>query len=408
MEGNQLAHAASLAVIDMPGSFNPVCIYGGTGSGKTHLLHAIAHGTTERNPSVRVACVSSEDYTDELSRSLWKSDLLQFRERYRDTDVLLLDDVQVLADKPRAQEELLHIFDSLYAYKKQIVLTSSDLPRGIQKLEERLRSRLEWGLSAQLKPADLESKVAILKRLAEIERISLSGAVARYIASKTNSDIRLLESALMRIVALASLRGVYMGLELAREVMSDLEREVLAGDLKKRIEVVDVSNHIVEMLREDSSYIYQLSPEKFELLICDRLSRMGFEVERVGNTYARDGGVDIVAWPKAPSPFPYLLATQVKHHRNASRKTGPDVVKNLQAVVASQPFQAGLLITNTSFTPTARWFAESRPHLVRLRDFWDLKRWIWDNFIDEAEWREIPARVELCPGVVINIPSKSQ
>jgi hypothetical protein len=180
----------------------------------------------------------------------------------------------------------------------------------------------------------------------------------------------------------------------------DLE---IAESYGRRVYLLDVFPQILDILRKDYSYIYQLNPDQFELLICDRLSKMGFEVERVGSIYSPDGGVDIVAWPKNPTPFPYLLATQVKHHKKPSKKTGPGVVKELQAVVASQPFQAGLLVTNTCFTPNAQWFAAHQSHIIRLRDMYDLKRWIHNNFTDEAEWREIPHEIELSPGIRIKL-----
>jgi len=159
------------------------------------------------------------------------------------------------------------------------------------------------------------------------------------------------------------------------------------------------------MLRRDYANIHQLSPESFEIFICDRLDKMGLDVARVGSTYKPDGGVDIVAWPRKPAPFPFLLATQVKHHMRPSKKTGPDAVKDLQAVIASKPFHAGLLVTSTSFTPSAHWFAANHPHIIRLRDMKDLQRWIWNNFTDDEEWREIPSSIELAPGVNIKIDS---
>lgn len=186
--------------------------------------------------------------------------------------------------------------------------------------------------------------------------------------------------------------------------MSYFFREEAAESYGKRIYIVDAGLQLLEILRKDYSYIHQLSPDQFELLICDRLSKMGFEVERVGSIYSPDGGVDIVAWPRKPSPLPYLLATQVKHHRLPSKRTGPNAVKDLQAIISTQPFQAGLLVTNTTFTPNAHWFAKHRSNIVRLRDMQDLKRWIWDNFTDKEEWRDIPSEIELSPGVTVKLP----
>jgi MraZ protein len=175
----------------------------------------------------------------------------------------------------------------------------------------------------------------------------------------------------------------------------------------KQIEIVPASAQLLELLRENLANIYNLSPENFELFICERLDRMGFAVQRVGTIYVPDGGVDIVACPRTPTTFPYLLAVQTKCYRSPGRKTGPGAVKDLQAVVARQPFQGGLLVTNTSFTPDATWFAANCPHIVRLRDIGDLERWIADNFLDEAEWRELPRQIELRPGVFVPIPRYS-
>lgn len=169
------------------------------------------------------------------------------------------------------------------------------------------------------------------------------------------------------------------------------------------VHVVSVSAEMLRILRDDISQIHSLSPDQFELFVCDRLCRMGFEVERVGSVYTPDGGVDVVAWPKEAT-FPFLLAVQAKHHRSANRKTGPGAVKELQATIEHGPFQAGLLVTSTTFTPSARWFASNRPQLVRLRDIHDLSRWLQDRFLDDAEWREIPARIELAPGVFVELP----
>jgi UDP-3-O-[3-hydroxymyristoyl] N-acetylglucosamine deacetylase len=166
------------------------------------------------------------------------------------------------------------------------------------------------------------------------------------------------------------------------------------------VEVIDVSPHLLQLLREDIRVLNQLNPDQFEGVICNRLDRMGLDVQRVGHVNARDGGVDIVAWPR--EGFRFLLAVQAKHHRY-SRNTGPEAVKNLLATVNTGPFQAGMLVTNTTFTPHAKWFAAVRPHLVRLRDIADLSRWLMDDFLAEETWREIPTRITLAPGVVVDL-----
>jgi hypothetical protein len=134
---------------------------------------------------------------------------------------------------------------------------------------------------------------------------------------------------------------------------------------------------------------------------------MGYEAERVRHTFARDGGIDIVFWPKRACPIPFLGAVQVKHHRSSHRKTGPTPVRELVGVMGTLPFQIGLLVSNTSFTADAQWYAENQRAIIRLRDMSDLKRWIASNFTDEAEWRELPALIELCPGVIIDISKKA-
>lgn len=171
-----------------------------------------------------------------------------------------------------------------------------------------------------------------------------------------------------------------------------------------KIRVVPATQQILELLRKDIKQIFNLTADQFEMLVCDRLYEMGFAVERVGSVYARDGGVDIVACSRDRSAFPFIIGVQAKHHKHPKYKTGPSPVKELQTVIDTQPFNAGLLVTNTTFTPHAHWFAEKRHNLIRLRDLIDLSRWIMDNFLDEEESREIPEEIELCPGVRIRIP----
>jgi DNA-binding NarL/FixJ family response regulator len=172
------------------------------------------------------------------------------------------------------------------------------------------------------------------------------------------------------------------------------------------VEILEFSEHLLSSLRADSAEIYKLTDEQFERLVCDRLRAMGMGAERVGSVYSSDGGIDIVAWPDSPAAFPFLLAVQAKCHRDKSRKTGPAAVLELQSVVRNLPFQAGMLVTNTTFTPNAKWVASNRPHLVRLRDHADLRRWIMGEFLDDTEWREIPDFVEYAPGRKLWIPRK--
>jgi hypothetical protein len=170
-----------------------------------------------------------------------------------------------------------------------------------------------------------------------------------------------------------------------------------------RVELVGIGAILSEQLTNDPSLLYRVSPEEFEEFICDRLFAMGFEPRRVGATNRKDGGVDVLFWPRLSGAFPFLGAAQVKHHRDTHIKEGPGTVRDFAGTIAGHPFNAGLLITNTSFTPDAEWFAREHAKLLRLRAFNDIRRWLFNNFGDEAEWREVPTSIELCPGVVIKI-----
>jgi chromosomal replication initiator protein len=227
---NQFAHAAALAVVDMPSkTYNPLYVYGGVGLGKTHLMHAIGQAIKSRNVNLRLTYISSEKFMNELINAIRYDKTITFREKYRNIDILLMDDIQFLAGKERTQEEFFHTFNALYDAQKQIVISSDCPPREIPTLEERLHSRFEWGLIADIQPPDLETKVAILKRKAEIEKIDLPDNVALFIASKIKSNIRELEGSLVRLVAYASLKGLPIGLELAQEVLKNIIDEESDG-----------------------------------------------------------------------------------------------------------------------------------------------------------------------------------
>ncbi len=223
---NQFAHAASQAVSESPAkTYNPLYIYGGVGLGKTHLMHAIGHAIKGRNRHLRLTYISSEKFMNELINAIRYDKTLNFREKYRSIDILLMDDIQFLAGKERTQEEFFHTFNALYDAQKQIVISSDCPPREIPTLEERLHSRFEWGLIADIQPPDLETKVAILKRKAEIEKIDLPDNVALFIASKIKSNIRELEGSLVRLVAYASLKGRELDVDLAQEVLKNIIEE---------------------------------------------------------------------------------------------------------------------------------------------------------------------------------------
>jgi chromosomal replication initiator protein len=238
--GNQFAHAAARAVAERPSkAYNPLFLYGGVGMGKTHLMQAIGHEVKQLNPEASISYVSSEKFTNEMINSLRYDRMSSFRDKFRTVDVLLIDDIQFLAQKERTQEEFFHTFNALHESMKQIVIASDRPPKELAEIEDRLRSRFEWGLIADIQPPDLETKIAILQKKAETERVVLPGDVAQYIASNIRSNVRELEGALIRLIAYASLTGVDINLVTTQQVLKNFidqqSRKVTIEAIQKQV-----------------------------------------------------------------------------------------------------------------------------------------------------------------------------
>ena len=237
---NQFAHAASMAVANQPGDhYNPLFIYGGVGLGKTHLANAIGHRAVNNRASLKVFYLSSESFMNELIGSLRRDRMDEFKIKFRNIDVLIIDDVQFIAGKERTQEEFFHTFNSLYESHKQIVITSDKFPKEIPGLEDRLRNRFEWGLIADIQPPDIETRVAIIQKKAEEERIQLPHEVAIFLATNIDSNVRELEGSLTRLGAFSSLTKSVISIELAKEVLHNTlkgsQKEITVEGIQKTI-----------------------------------------------------------------------------------------------------------------------------------------------------------------------------
>jgi chromosomal replication initiator protein len=241
--GNRFAHAASLAVAEAPAkAYNPLFIYGGVGLGKTHLMHAIGHYVLEHNPSAKVVYLSSEKFTNEFINSIRDNKAVDFRNKYRNVDVLLIDDIQFLAGKEQTQEEFFHTFNALHDESKQIVISSDRPPKEIPTLEDRLRSRFEWGLITDIQPPDLETRIAILRKKAKAENLDISNEVMVYIAGQVDTNIRELEGALIRVVAYSSLINRDIDAELAAEALKD----IIPSNKPKVISILEIQKKVGE------------------------------------------------------------------------------------------------------------------------------------------------------------------
>ena len=250
---NRFAHAACLAVADSPSkSYNPLFIYGGVGLGKTHLMHAIGNHILSKGNLYNVLYISSEKFTNELINSIRDDKTLEFRNKYRSVDILLIDDIQFLAGKERTQEEFFHTFNTLYEANKQIIISSDRPPKDIPTLEDRLRSRFEWGLITDIQTPDFETRIAILRKKAQLEDLDVPDDILTYIADKIHSNIRELEGALIRIIAFASFNQQEINIELAETVLKDILPEIKPRQITAELIQQVVSNH------------YNLKPEELK------------------------------------------------------------------------------------------------------------------------------------------------
>ncbi|MFD2117396.1 chromosomal replication initiator protein DnaA [Paenibacillus yanchengensis] len=240
---NRFAHAASLAVAEAPAkAYNPLFLYGGVGLGKTHLMHAIGHYIMEHNPNTKVLYISSEKFTNEFINAIRDSQGESFRTKYRNIDVLLIDDIQFLAGKEQTQEEFFHTFNALHEERKQIVISSDRPPKEIPTLEDRLRSRFEWGLITDIQPPDLETRIAILRKKAKAENLDIPNEAMNYIASQIDTNIRELEGALIRVVAYSSLINADITSHLAAEALKD----IIPSSRPKMITIPDIQAKVGE------------------------------------------------------------------------------------------------------------------------------------------------------------------
>ncbi|MCP3958575.1 MAG: chromosomal replication initiator protein DnaA [bacterium] len=274
---NQFCHAAALAVAESPSqSYNPLFIYGGVGLGKTHLMHAIGHKITADNPRLQILYLTAEQFVNDLINSIRYDRMPAFRDLYRTIDVLLIDDIQFIANKERTQEEFFHTFNTLYTSQKQIILSSDSSPRRIPTLEERLRSRFEWGLIADIQPPELETKVAILRRKADIESIDLPDDVALFIAQHVKTNIRELEGLLNRVAAFASLTGRPMSLELTKDTL----RDILPANRVTAAEIIKfIARHYglkVSEIKSRNNSKHIAFPRQVAMYICKQLTNLSY------------------------------------------------------------------------------------------------------------------------------------
>ena len=278
---NKFAHAASLAVAESPGEiYNPLFLYGGVGLGKTHLMHSVAHFILERNPSTKILYSTSEDFTNELIEAIRNGNntaMTKFREKYRNIDVLLIDDIQFIIGKESTQEEFFHTFNALHGAKKQIIISSDKPPKDMEILEDRIRSRFEWGLLADISSPDYETRVAILRKKEEMDGYNLDNAIIEYIAKNIKSNIRELEGSLNKIIAYANLEKREITLELAETVLKDIispnAKKVITPDyiIRTVAEHFDLTPEDLASSKRSSKIVY---PRQIAMYLCRELTNV--------------------------------------------------------------------------------------------------------------------------------------
>ena len=282
---NQLAHAASLAVAESPAEvYNPLFIYGGVGLGKTHLMHSVAHYVLNNNPSAKVLYVTSEVFTNELIEAIRNrsdtSSIQEFRKKYRNIDILLIDDIQFIIGKESTQEEFFHTFNALHESKKQIIISSDKPPKEFETLEERLRSRFEWGLQVDIQSPDYETRMAILRKKGELEGYTIDDEVLKYIATNVKSNIREIEGALPKVVAVSRLKNIEVYVVLAEDVLKDL----ISSDVKKSITVESITEIVAEHFNITASDIVSTKksrniahPRQICMYLCRELTEISLK-----------------------------------------------------------------------------------------------------------------------------------
>lgn len=322
---NRLAHAAALAVSQSPSAtYNPLFIYGDVGLGKTHLLQAIAHFILKNKSNLTFSYLSSEQFTNELIDSIKDDKTLEFRKKYRNTDVLLVDDIHFLAGKERTQEEFFHTFNALYEAHRQIVLSSDRPPTEIPTLERRLRSRFEWGLITDIQPPDLETRIAILKKKASMEKIDLDDSIAVFIAERVKTNIRKLEGCLMRLVAYSSLYNREINIDSAREIL----RDIIPPKEPKLITIDAIKKNVARYYKIKESQLTGKKraksvafPRQIAMYLCRELTEYSFP-EIAKEFGGKDHTTIMYAWRK--------IKEERKNNRNLNQKV-EDLIRRIRS-----------------------------------------------------------------------------